>query len=133
MAARKTLQQQRRSRAPGGTQGMSVCRDRRVCVCASENEAPFTSYVSKHDETPRDRTDVTCSFPEWHPLLRCPSTGSSCSFIKSLTSRWSRTEHFRWEPTFKHIPKRRTLTEMAFLLLLLFPQLSFNFFFIVFT
>lgn len=40
--------------------------------------------------------------------------------FKSLTSLLYHIEHFRWklEPTFKRIPKRRTVTEMAFLLLL---------------
>lgn len=50
---------------------------------------------------------------------------------KMTTSLLYHIEHFRWMlvPTFKHIPKRRTLTEMAFLLLLFFH--SYHRFYII--
>lgn len=70
------------------------------------------------------RRTLSASFETRH----IKKTKKTPSLFKSLTSLLYHIEHFRWTlvPTFKHIPKRRTLTEMAFLLLLFFNS-SFTF------
>ncbi len=125
------------------------CRDK---LCVSENEAHtealflpvfnFWTFKASSDSMwsmwSSDEFQSGITGEKWQ--LDCQQTVSS-SFethhIKTpkrlhiyLKALLYHIEHFRWMlvPTFKHIPKRRTLTEMAFLLLLFFHSYHLIFF-----